>query len=177
MKTLVAILLVMLGTSAFGADKKAKGGAAKKGVEQINNLIQNRSGKVVHLRETEHISTKERFKPPVEIIIVAKTDSTNLRLGYAADQMIFNWKVSKHQLRVDGGPADDMHRMGKGLIPTFKYVTFRWVVTPTKQEMYVDDELRFSHVGDYSTLNEHVSVYSNDSNVSVKSITVRQLEE
>src|ERR1039457_1516743 len=41
------------------------------------------------------------FRPPVEITIVAKTDSNALRIGYAADQVIFNWELDRNQLRVD----------------------------------------------------------------------------
>ena len=99
--------------------------AADEAVEHINALAQTRSGTPVALKGTETISTKATFQPPVEITIEAKTDSTDLRIGYAADQVIFNWRDMKNQLRVDGGPANGKHKSGAGLIPTNKYVTIR----------------------------------------------------
>jgi DNA-directed RNA polymerase subunit RPC12/RpoP len=132
--------------------------------------------KVTVLKGSARLDTPQAFRPPVKITVVAKTDSTNLRLAYAADQIIFNWEMDKSQLRVDGGPADGLHKAGAGRIPTGKYVTIRWVVTPTHQAIYVDGKLRFTHDGDYSQINRCVSVFpANGSIVTVKSITVKHL--
>ena len=147
----------------------------KEGAEQINALAQTHAGSPAMLKGTEGISTKASFKPPVEIIIVAKTDSTDLRMGYAADQVIFNWRNMITQLRVDGGPANGKHKSGAGSIPTNKYVTIKWVVTPKKQTISVDDQLRFEHEGDYSGINNPISISSNQSKVTVKSIKVKPL--
>jgi hypothetical protein len=145
------------------------------GVEQISDLVNQPGGFPIALKGRDKITTKAHFAPPVEITIVAKTDSTNLRIGYAADQVIFNWEVNLQQLRVDGGPAGGKHKSGVGMIPTKKYVTIRWVVIPTKQSIYVDDELRYEHEGNYARIDKPVSVFCHDSKVSVQSIKVRQL--
>jgi hypothetical protein len=130
------------------------------------------------LKGDDRLNTPGTFRPPVEITVVAKTDSTDLRLGYAADQIIFNWELDPEQLRVDGGPADGLHRPGAGNIPTEKYVTVRWLVTPKHQAIYVDDELRFEHGGDYSKVNKCVSVFpAAGSKVTVKSIRVKQITD
>src|SRR5262249_1280843 len=111
-----------------------------------------------------------------DITIVAKTDSNNLRLSYAADQIIFNWEVDNDQLRVDGGPAGGQHKPGAGRIPAGKFVTIRWVVTTKHQVIYVDKELRFKHDGDYSGISRCVSVFTGQgSKVTVKFIHVKQL--
>jgi hypothetical protein len=121
-------------------------------------------------------TTAQTYRPPVEITIVAMTDSTNLRIAYAADQVIFNWEDDKSQLRVDGGPADGQHKPGAGSIPVGRYVTIRWRVLPTEQEIYVDGQLRFTHSGDYSQINNYVSVFpAKGSKVTVKSVTVKHL--
>src|SRR4051812_4206693 len=73
-------------------------------VEQITALTNGRSGSPMKLKKGDAATTKATFKPPVEIVIEAKTDSTNLRMSYAADQVIFNWEGMRSQLRVDGGP-------------------------------------------------------------------------
>jgi beta-lactamase regulating signal transducer with metallopeptidase domain len=127
------------------------------------------------LSGSDRLSTPGTFKPPVEITIVAKTDSTNLRLSYAADYVIFNWEEDQDSLRIVGGPADGRHKAGAGRIPVGTYVTIRWVVTPQHQAIYVDDQLRFEHEGDYSRLNRCISVFPElGSTVTVKSIDVRQ---
>ncbi|HEU6448316.1 MAG TPA: HEAT repeat domain-containing protein [Verrucomicrobiae bacterium] len=128
------------------------------------------------LKTGERYQTPESFRPPVEIKIIAKTDSTNLRIGYAADQVIFNWELNKNQLRVDGGPANGMHKAGAGEIPAGKFVAIRWLVTPTEQQIYVDDQLRFQHAGDYSQIDKPVVVFpAEGSTVTVKSLTVEPL--
>ncbi len=128
------------------------------------------------LQGDDRLSTPKSFRPPVAISIVAKTDSHNLRLSYAADQVVFNWEVNPAQLRVDGGPADGLHKDGAGAIPAGKFVTIRWVVTPRHQAIYVDNELRFEHSGDYSGINHCISVFpAAGSIVTVKSINVEQM--
>jgi len=134
--------------------------------------------KVTVLKGDQHLSTPLAYQPPVDITVVAKTDSTNLRLAYAADQIIFNWEADKSQLRVDGGPANGLHKPGAGRIPVGKYVTVRWVVTKTNQTIYVDGRLRFEHDGDYSQINRPVAVFSaNGSTVTVKSLTVKHITD
>lgn len=145
-------------------------------IEHISALTDGHMGAPVKLKKNGIITTKATFKPPVEILVEAKTDSTNLRLGYAADQLIFNWERNPNELRVDGGPAGGNHKFGAGLIPTKQYVTIRWMVTPKKQSVFVDGQLRFEHSGDYSKLDKPVTVFSAaDAEVTVKSIKVRQL--
>src|SRR4051794_15452017 len=85
--------------------------------------LTNSSGIV--LEGSDKLVSPDKFRPPVEITIVAKTDSTNLRFGYAADQVIFNWEENLDQLRVDGGPAVSRQVDGAGRIPRNKFVTIR----------------------------------------------------
>jgi hypothetical protein len=144
-------------------------------------LIAQRRGvetKEIVLDGDDRVVTPVNFKPPVEITIVAKTDSTNLRIGYAADQIIFNWELDPRQLRISGGPADGKHTPGAGLIPTDKFVTIKWIVTDHQQSVYVDGHLRFMDVADYSDVDRPVSVFpAVHSRVTVKSLTVKTLPE
>lgn len=133
------------------------------------------SEKGIELRADDVLQTPAHFRPPVEITIVAKTAATNLRIGYAADQVIFNWEVNGHELRVDGGPANGQHQPGKGAIPANKDVTIRWVVTPKSQTIFVNGDLRFRHVGDYSQIDRPVSVFTHQSTVTVESVRVTEL--
>ena len=126
----------------------------------------------------EVLITNDSFRPPIEITIVAKTDSTNLRISYTAAQVIFNWELNKTQLRVDGGPADGKHQSNKGLIPVDTYVTIRWDVTDTHESIYVDDDLRFHNSADYSKINNQISVFGGaGSTLKVTSLTTKYLEK
>jgi hypothetical protein len=133
------------------------------------------SEKGIELEADDVLSAPGHFRPPVDITIVAKTSATNLRMGYAADQVIFNWEGNGSELRVDGGPADGHHQPGRGAIPPNQYVTIRWVVTPKSQAIYVNDQLRFRHNGDYSQIDRPVSVFTYQSTVTVKSVRVGRL--
>jgi hypothetical protein len=143
--------------------------------DQMGALVEGR-GSPRKLKGSETATTKASFKPPVDILIEAKTDSTNIRMSYAANQVIFNWEVNRNELRVDGGPASGKHKAGAGLIPTSRYVSIRWVVTLKKQSIYVDDKLRYEHEGDYSKINAPISIFpAHGSEVTVRAIKVKQL--
>ncbi len=134
--------------------------------------------RVTVLKGSDHLDTPVSYRPPVEITIVAKTDSTNLRMAYAADQVIFNWEEDPWQLRVDGGPANGLHKKGAGHIPKGKYVTIKWMVTTTRQEIFVDGQKRYEHEGDYSQIDRPVSVFpANGSTVTVKSLRVKAISD
>lgn len=123
------------------------------------------------------LSTPCSFRPPVDITIVARADPTNVRIRYAAEQVIFNWEMQPSQLRIDGGPANGLHKIGAGSIPVGQDVTIRWLVTPSSQDIYVDGELRFHHSGDYSHIDRPVSVFTAEgSTILVRSIIVHKLQ-
>jgi hypothetical protein len=127
------------------------------------------------LAGSDKLVSPDLFRPPVEVTIVAKTDSTNLRVGYAADQVIFNWEDNLDQLRMDGGPAGNRQVDGAGRIPKDTFVTIKWVVTPEHQAVYVDGRLRFENCGNYAEIDRPVTVFpAQGSTVTVKSITVQQ---
>ena len=166
---LFLIVLVALGLSGCATHNHGHSSA-----RLYRDGMASRQGMV--LKGTDRLTTARSFKPPVEITLVAKTDSTNIRLGYAAEQVILGWELDPEQLRVDGGPANGLHKRGAGRIPRDEYVTIRWVVTPRHQALYVGDELRFEHQGDYSQIDKPVSVFpAADSILTVKSLRVKQL--
>ncbi len=168
-----ALLIAFLAAASFTANAAEP---SPDFVEQMSALTSGRTGSPIKLKKGDAATTKAAFSPPVEILIEAKTGNTNLRMSYAADQIIFNWERARGQLRVDGGPANGKHKSGAGQIPPNKYVTIRWLVTPKRQAIFVDGELRFEHAGDYSRINNPVSVFcAEGSEISVKSIKVKQL--
>jgi hypothetical protein len=143
------------------------------GQTKFEETMTNSNGIV--LDGSDKLVSPDLFRPPVEVTIVAKTDSTNLRIGYAADQVIFNWEENLDQLRVDGGPAGNRQVDGAGRIPKDTFVTIKWLVTPEHQAIYVDGRLRFENCGNYTEIDRPVSVFpAQGSTVTVKSITVQQ---
>jgi hypothetical protein len=143
--------------------------------EKLNKVSPEAQEGIV-LKGKDRYDTPESYRPPVEITLVAKTDSTNLRMAYAADQLIFNWELNESELRVDGGPATGQHRENAGRIPVDEYVTIKWIVTPGSQEVYANGELRFAHNGDYSQIDRPVSVFPAwGSTVTVKALEVKRL--
>jgi len=146
-------------------------------VEQIPDGIKGNHGNPpIRIDPNDIMVTKDSFRPPIEITIVAKTDSKNLRIGYTADDVIFNWEGDEKQLRVDGGPGDGKHQMGKGEIPIDKYVTIKWVVTKTEETISVDGDVRFDNVGDYSKINKPISIFGyGPAILKVMSLTTKQL--
>jgi hypothetical protein len=165
--SLLLVLLITLTGCASTALAPRSACLTREGIVSQEGLV---------LRDGDRLCTPGAFKPPVDITIVAMTDSTDLRIGYTADQVIFNWELNPEELRVDGGPANGLHKAGAGSIPRGQFVTIRWNVTPGHEAIYVDDELRFEHDGDYSGINKCVTVFpAAGSQVTVKSIKVKQL--
>ena len=145
------------------------------GTAEAKEFVNEPEGLV--LEGSTRFTTPVSFKPPVEITIVAKTDSTNLRMAYAADQVIFNWETDATQLRVDGGPARGRHQSNAGAIPRDTFVTITWRVFPGSQTIFVNGERRFMHISDYSKIDRAVEVFPTKSKVTVKSVKVLQLDE
>lgn len=126
------------------------------------------------LKKGDSISTLASFKPPVEIEVVAKIEKLDLRLGYAADQLIFNWERRPDELRIDGGPADKIYTPMMGEFPQKKFAVIRWSVEKDRQTIWVDGKLRFEHKGDYSEIDRPISILAYGSEVTVQSIRTRQ---
>src|SRR6185437_2814795 len=125
--TTLFILSVLLVFNGYSAPSNVHWSRLTTGDETMT------STKGVVLKGSDKLISPNSFHPPVEITIVAKTDSTNLRIGYAADQVIFNWEENLDQLRVDGGPAGNRQADGAGRIPKDKFVMIQWQVTPEHQ--------------------------------------------
>jgi len=169
MKTTCLLALSILALNSYAAplDVQWSGqGTRQESVTDDKGIVLEGSDKLV---------SPDTFRPPVEITIVAKTDSNNLRMGYAADQVIFNWEENPDQLRVDGGPAGSRQVDYTGRVPKDKFVTVKWLVTPQHQSIYVDGRLRFENCGNYTEINKPISIFpALGSVVTVKSITITQ---
>ena len=131
---------------------------------------------VIVLHEGDRISTDTAYVAPVKFKIVAMTDSTDIRIGYAADQIIFSWHDDPDQLRIDGGPADGRYMKGVGRVPTKRWVEIELLVLPGSLRVAVDGKERYQTEADFSHVNEPLSIFQGAGSViKVKSVTVETL--
>lgn len=142
--------------------------------DQTRKVVPKPKNLPIVLKKGESISTLASFKPPVEIEVVAKIEKLDLRLGYAADQLIFNWERRPDELRIDGGPADRIYTPMMGEFPQRKFAVIRWRVDKDRQTIWVDGKQRFEHQGDYSEIDRPVSILAYGSEATVQSLKTRQ---
>ena len=167
MKSLVAILAASVAVLT-GCASSSSTSAAKTRLVYPDGLV---------LSGTNRLVTPTSYRPPVDIRIVAKTDLTNLRIGYAADQVIFNWERNPNELRINGGPADQKHKAGAGRIPANQFVDIRWVVNLRSQQIFVDGQQRYEDELTHAALNRPVSVFpAVGSTVTVKKLEVTPIK-
>lgn len=169
---ILATIVVILAHPGLAFGQLPKGKALLR-----DALLTNASrGGDVKIRRRGEVASKDMLKPPVRITYVVKTDSTNIRLGYAADQIIFNWEQDKAQLRIDGGPAAGRHVHGAGGIPLNKFVTIIQEVTPQRMTVSVNGVERASWKADFSKVDEQVRVFTAGANLTIRSIHAEQLK-
>ncbi len=129
------------------------------------------------LREKEMVTTPETYRPPFRITLVAKTDSTNLRMIYGVGRVILNWEVRLNELRfADFETGKGSGVGGKGAITPNEWHTIELEVHEKRMVLTVDGEERVSTVGNYSSQNAAFSVGpSQGSKVTVKSLVIEKL--
>ncbi len=122
------------------------------------------------------IETKQRFRVPATFRIVVQTDGADVRLHYAADQLIFNWENNKNELRVVGGPANGRHQPGAGRLPDNVWVGIEWVVRPDEMIVYVDGTERYRTRANFSRVDQPLAIecHGGGTEVKVKSLEVLQ---
>ena len=131
---------------------------------------------VIVVSNQKGIKSTGTFQPPLSITYLLKTDD-QVRLRYAAEEIIFNWEVAKSNLRVGGGPVHNQHRPGKGAIPVNTFITIHQVVLADKMTISVDGEERGSWEGDFSKVKQNITIMPHSgSTVWVKQVLVNQLK-
>jgi len=129
-------------------------------------------GSIVVANDDPIISAK-LYRPPVTFGIIAMTDSTNIRIGYAADEIIFNWEMNRSELRVDGGPVAGRHKAGAGSVPVNTWVEIKLTVALDSMTIWVDGQERYHESADFSKISQHLKIWATrGALVHVKSVTV-----
>ncbi|WP_395741862.1 hypothetical protein [Prosthecobacter sp.] len=141
--------------------------------DQTRKVVPKPTTTPIRLKKRDTLSTAASFTPPIEFEMVVKIESLDLRIGYAAKEMIFNWERKPDELRIDGGPADRVYTPKMGEIPQNKFVVIQWTVLKDRQIISVDGKERFEHKGDYSDLNRPLTIQAFGSEGAVQSIKTR----
>lgn len=134
------------------------------------------AGKEMVLQKNDRFISAEKFTPPVEFILVVKTHKDDLRLAYAAKQVIFNWEKNQDELRIDNDPGGARHVPGMGRIPEDTFVTIQWRIMPHMQSISVDGKRRLLHFGDYSKVDNPLEIFPLNHAVAIKSAKVKTLD-
>ncbi|CAG7615120.1 Ig-like domain-containing protein [Paenibacillus allorhizosphaerae] len=95
-------------------------------------------------RDDGFVAVPGKYAIPVKIDLVAKTDSTNIRLKYGKGVAILNWECNDNELRVHD-PVNEKYNngvVGKGKIPVNEFVHIRWILDHDYMLLLVDGEVR-----------------------------------
>jgi serine/threonine protein kinase len=127
---------------------------------------------IYELHDEDRIYTTTQFAPPIAFRLVARTNSTNIRIGYAANQIIFNWARNPDRLIVEGGPGNGHIDRG-GQIPVNEWVTIDLVVKKDSMSIAVNGDLRYRINADFSQINQPLSLFQGaGSTVQIRSFLV-----
>ena len=112
----------------------------------------------------------EEVAVPFRAQMVAKTDSTNIRLRYGRMNFIFNWEGNPSELLADFGAGGHTFP-GQGKIPRNQWVTIDLIVTDTYVEVFVDGKTRAKASDDFKGMKKKLGIQNSmDSVVTVKSL-------
>jgi clan AA aspartic protease (TIGR02281 family) len=139
--------------------------------KHMNPATAKRNGDAIVITRDERIITDRPFAPPITFKIVAKTNSSNIRLAYASDSIIFNWEQDKTFLHIVGGPAGGKHKPGAGELPRNQWVNLELTVLPDSMIIKVNAKERYRAWADFSKVNEPLTIFTyGDAVVSIRSI-------
>jgi hypothetical protein len=136
-----------------------------------------------------HIRSKRSYDGGVELTMVVRTDSTNIRISACQASIILNWEVRQNELRVmrpggcrfseKGSPILDMKKLVAARVQPLqanRWYKIRWIITSKGMALFVDKRLVFKETRAYSLPSSPVMVYgSHGSVVDIKSFSVRRL--
>jgi hypothetical protein len=135
--------------------------------------VTHQDGGAIVLRDGERIRTAQTFRPPVAFRIVVQTDSADIRIGYAADQIIFNWGPNPKELRVDGGPAGGRHKPDAGFLSAKEWHTIDLVVLTDALLIDVDGQERYRTKANFSKIAQPLTIFpAEHSTIKVRSVQV-----
>jgi prepilin-type processing-associated H-X9-DG protein len=125
---------------------------------------------VIDLGFGQSVRTVKTFQPPVTFQIVLITNEHDTRVGYAADQIIFNWEMDHNQLRVDGGPASGKYKPGVGELPQNQWVGIELTVKRDAMIIDIAGKEIYNVDGDFSSIDQAFSIEAHNGPLKLKSV-------
>jgi hypothetical protein len=100
--------------------------------------------KGIQLSGMGYVRTPKAYQVPLKIDVIAKTDSTNLRLHFAKGQVILNWEENPDVFAVHEPIFGHDYKVeDKGRIPVNEWVNIIWMIGKDYFTVLVNDEQRF----------------------------------
>jgi len=137
---------------------------------------EKQSGGAILLNRSTIASSIVSYHAPVTFRMVLVSDNKDLRLGFAADQIIFNWEVLPDDLRVEGGPIGGQHKPGAGRLPNGLWTALEMSVTTTEAVIFVNGAERYRAKGDFSTVRAPMTLDAHRGPILLGSFSVIQHE-
>ncbi|WP_409346151.1 sigma-70 family RNA polymerase sigma factor [Paenibacillus sp. MBLB4367] len=118
--------------------------------------------------------TPDKYKVPLRIMLVAKTDSTNLRIRFALSEIIFNWDYRPDEFQWVDPATGRLTRIPKqGRIPINEFVKMEWLIENNYSSVSVNGVERYRTNGCYGHLAGQIGIgAAHGSRVTVQSFTV-----
>ena len=138
------------------------------------------------MSDREALETREQFTLPLKIDLVAKTDSTNMRIYYNEGEIILNWERDMQQLGINDVIAGYVPpQESGGYITENEYHDISWIIHESFMALVIDREIQF-YSEDYpyikylkkagERISSRVKIASAfGSTVTVKSLSVSEL--
>lgn len=133
--------------------------------------VKNEKGDLL-LAHRSVLESDAPFRTPVTFRIVCKSNTKDLRLGFVASQIIFNWDFNPDELRIDGGPASGQHRPGAGRLPDGEWCGIEMIVKPNELSLYVNGALRQRVQAHFGPVNKPFTLRAHGGDLLIHSIEV-----
>ncbi len=133
------------------------------------NGSRNSDGTISLRNPGQFAETIPRYIAPATFRIVLKSDGSDLRLSYAADEVIFNWEVNPDELRVNGGPAHGQHKPGAGALPANEWVAIEWVVRLDEMYIYVNGKERYRARNNFTKIDKPLTIRAQQGGLIIRS--------
>ncbi|MEF3308745.1 hypothetical protein PV433_07465 [Paenibacillus sp. GYB004] len=122
--------------------------------------------------------TPEKYKVPVVVDAMVKTDSTNIRLRFREGAVILNWENNKDELRWhDPISGKEVGVRGKGRVPENEWIRIVWRIDESSASLIVDGEERCRFEGDYRDAAGQIGIGSEDPDGIITHVSWRTPDE
>jgi hypothetical protein len=136
-------------------------GEATQWMGNMGNNYKSFNNGIYELDELNRVMTQQSFTAPIAFRVVAKTNSTNLRMGYAETEIIFVWETALDDIHIWGGPLGkyDKKIYAQSAIPKDTWVVIDLIYTKTSMSVFINDSHKLTEQADFSGIKNSFSVF------------------